>query len=66
MGRRPAVRRKVEGRIHQDWGWGVFAEFVEQAPETWVRVFVDGVDAHFAAVEGELFKARNLILQRAE
>jgi hypothetical protein len=57
---------QVEGGVDEDWGWGGLTEFVKEAPEAGVGVFFDRVDADFAAVEGELFEAGNLIPECAE
>jgi len=39
---------------------------VEQAPESWIGIFVDGVDADFVAVEGELLEFGDGFFQRGE
>ena len=57
------LAEEIEARIHQNRSRRGFAEFVQQPPEAWIRLLLDGVHAHFATVERELLQALDVRFQ---
>ena len=56
------LAEQIEGSVDENGRGRGLAEFVEEAPEAGVGIFLDGVDADFAAIEGKLLETSDGIL----